>query len=196
MSTRCWCTHAPPKTLLSPPGTSHRREVMYDDFVLIGPADDRAAHWKARRGRGRSPDRRSRASLAVRRLRPPSTELTLWEQAGVAASARADSWYIMARTGHGRHLDHGQRACLSSPTAPVGDLRQQRRFGLVVRWRPGVVQSIQVSCRSCQGWSPMSMRRRRHLTHLVAVGPGHQADQRIHRQRHPRFSPSMVDKGR
>ena len=87
---------------------THRRPIMYNDFVLVGPADDPA-------------DIRNAASAAdafgaIARARAPfvsrgddsgtnQRELELWAAAGVAPSERVVAWYKAVGAGMGTALN-------------------------------------------------------------------------------------------
>ena len=87
---------------------THRREIMYNDFVLVGPRDDPAQIAGA-----------GSAAAALRRIaekRAPfvsrgddsgthKRELDLWEAAGIAAGARPVAWYKAVGAGMGTALN-------------------------------------------------------------------------------------------
>ncbi len=61
---------------------THRREIMYNDFVLIGPSDDPAQITSAQ-----------------------SAELSLWRQAGLKPEGFAVAWYRAVGAGMGAALN-------------------------------------------------------------------------------------------
>lgn len=101
---------------------THRREIMYNDFVLIGPKDD--------------PAKIGDAASVVQALSSISTakadfvsrgddsgthkkELALWSTAGVGAEARDVAWYKEAGAGMGASLNtaSGMNAYIMSDRA-------------------------------------------------------------------------------
>ena len=86
----------------------HRREIMYNDFVLIGPGDDPAAAGDA------GSILQAMAQIASGHLPFVSrgdnsgthmTELSLWQEAGVRTEARDVAWYKEAGAGMGAALN-------------------------------------------------------------------------------------------
>ncbi len=86
----------------------HRREIMYNDFVLIGPKDDPAAISGAGSASG--------ALVAISKSRSPFVsrgddsgtnrkELALWKAAGIDGAALDASWYKSAGAGMGATLN-------------------------------------------------------------------------------------------
>ena len=87
----------------------NRRLVMYNDFVVIGPADDPAKIKGAEGGRGDEADRRQRQARFVSRGDKSGThtlELALWKQAGIEPQG---AWYIESGQGMGADARHRQR---------------------------------------------------------------------------------------
>ena len=87
---------------------SHRRPIMYNDFVLIGPRDDpagvarapdAAAAFRAIAGSGAPFVSRGDDSGTNRR------ELELWDRAGIAPRARVVAWYKSVGAGMGTALN-------------------------------------------------------------------------------------------
>lgn len=87
---------------------THRREIMYNDFVLIGPAEDPAAIA----GRDSAAD----ALAAISEARAPfvsrgddsgthKKELSLWSSAGLAPETLDPAWYKEAGSGMGATLN-------------------------------------------------------------------------------------------
>ncbi len=87
---------------------THRRKIMYNDFVFIGPVSDPAVLAKA-----------SSASDAMQRIKATASsfasrgddsgtykkELSLWVAAGVAADDLSTNWYHAAGAGMGATLN-------------------------------------------------------------------------------------------
>ncbi|NDR56795.1 substrate-binding domain-containing protein [Aliiruegeria sabulilitoris] len=87
---------------------THRTEIMYNDFVLIGPADDPAGIANA--------ESATAALVAISEAKAPfasrgddsgthKMELSLWTKAGVGADARQVEWYKEAGSGMGATLN-------------------------------------------------------------------------------------------
>ncbi len=87
---------------------SHRREIMFNDFVLIGPKEDRAEVASA--------NKVSQAFKAIERIKPVFVsrgddsgthrrELALWKSANLDVSAFDPSWYRSAGSGMGAALN-------------------------------------------------------------------------------------------
>ncbi len=87
---------------------THRREIMYNDFVLLGPQDDPARIAAAPNA--------SQAFRAIAEARAPfvsrgddsgthKRELELWAAAGVPASDRPVAWYKAVGAGMGTALN-------------------------------------------------------------------------------------------
>ena len=85
-----------------------RREIMYNDFVLIGPAGDPAKIAGAKNA--------AEALSAIARAKAPfvsrgddsgthKKEVSLWNTAGIGADARRPSWYKAAGSGMGATLN-------------------------------------------------------------------------------------------
>ncbi len=82
----------------------HRRLVMYNDFVIVGPADDPAKI----KGRTRAVDALRKIAAAASRFvsrgdrsGTHALELSLWQQAGITPAA---PWYIESGQGMGATL--------------------------------------------------------------------------------------------
>ncbi|PRY23090.1 tungstate transport system substrate-binding protein [Aliiruegeria haliotis] len=101
---------------------THRTEIMYNDFVLIGPGDDPAGVASAGSA--------AEALTLIAEARVPfasrgddsgthKKELSLWEAAGVGESARDVSWYKEAGSGMGATLNtaSGMNAYIMSDRA-------------------------------------------------------------------------------
>ncbi len=87
---------------------THRTEIMYNDFVLIGPAADPAGIARA----ASAVDALSRIAAAKAPFASRGddsgthqTELKLWEAAGVGAGARDVAWYKETGSGMGATLN-------------------------------------------------------------------------------------------
>ncbi|WP_296429322.1 substrate-binding domain-containing protein [Yoonia sp.] len=86
---------------------THRREIMYNDFVLIGPATDTAGIADAASAADALQRIETAQSLFVSRGDDSGThkaELTVWAQAGFDAST-FDSWYRSVGAGMGQALN-------------------------------------------------------------------------------------------
>ena len=86
----------------------YRRAVMYNDFVLIGPAGDPAGVERARDVAAAFASIARSGALFASRGDDSGThqrELALWDQAGIAASARTGAWYKATGSGMGATLN-------------------------------------------------------------------------------------------
>ncbi|MDA5557496.1 substrate-binding domain-containing protein [Shimia sp. MMG029] len=86
----------------------HRREIMFNDFVLVGPSQDPAAIAEA----GSAADALARIAEGafpfVSRGDDSGThkkELSLWTEAGITGEERAVDWYKEAGAGMGASLN-------------------------------------------------------------------------------------------
>jgi len=87
---------------------THRREIMYNDFVLIGPGDDPA-------GIGAAQTAAEALSMIAASARPfvsrgddsgtHKNELSLWNSAGIDAEGRHGAWYRSAGASMGGTLN-------------------------------------------------------------------------------------------
>ncbi len=87
---------------------THRREIMYNDFVLIGPADDPAGIAKATDAAGALRRIAEVAAPFVSRGDDSGThkkELSLWRQAGIDTETADSAWYRAAGAGMGATLN-------------------------------------------------------------------------------------------
>ena len=125
-----------------------RHPVMYNDFVLVGPAADPA-------GVRRSPDI-VRALQAIRQGMFPfvsrgdrsgthQAELRLWKAAGVEVDPAVDRWYRVSRAGHGAGTEHcsGQRRLCADRPRDLDQLPQQGRLRRAGGRGSAVVQPVQ-----------------------------------------------------
>ncbi len=96
------------QALLAEGHATHRREIMYNDFVLVGPRSDPAGIARARTA--------VEAMRAIATSRAPfvsrgddsgtnKRELALWEQAGIPESQRVVAWYKAVGAGMGTALN-------------------------------------------------------------------------------------------
>lgn len=87
---------------------THRREIMYNDFVLVGPVDD-PANAGAAGGIAQALARVAQTqSVFVSRGDDSGThrrELSLWAQAGIDTEAADPAWYRAAGSGMGATLN-------------------------------------------------------------------------------------------
>ncbi len=88
---------------------THRREIMYNDFVIIGPESDPAKV-------SNKAETAAKALQGIAEARAPfvsrgddsgthKKELTLWKSAGIAEEGRDPSWYYEAGAGMGATLN-------------------------------------------------------------------------------------------
>jgi len=87
---------------------THRREVMYNDFVLVGPSSDPAVLSKATSASDAMQRIKTTASSFVSRGDDSGThkkELSLWGAAGVAPGELSTEWYHAAGAGMGATLN-------------------------------------------------------------------------------------------
>ncbi|WP_116132732.1 substrate-binding domain-containing protein [Tropicimonas sp. IMCC34043] len=86
----------------------HRTQIMYNDFVLIGPAGDPAGIAGAGSAAAAMSDIAAAGAPFVSRGDESGThkaELALWQAAGIDAAARNPSWYRAAGAGMGATLN-------------------------------------------------------------------------------------------
>lgn len=87
---------------------THRREIMYNDFVLIGPANDPAGIGKAGTATQALGILAGSGQPFVSRGDDSGThkkELSLWAAAGIGSEARMVEWYKEAGAGMGATLN-------------------------------------------------------------------------------------------
>ena len=87
---------------------THRREIMYNDFVLIGPTDDPAGIAEARTVTEALQKIAEAKAVFVSRGDDSGThkrELSLWTSAGLDPSTFAPRWYRAAGAGMGATLN-------------------------------------------------------------------------------------------
>lgn len=87
---------------------THRREIMYNDFVLLGPAGDPAQAGGAEGIAGALARVAETQSVFVSRGDDSGThrrELSLWKQAGIDTGAADPAWYRAAGAGMGATLN-------------------------------------------------------------------------------------------
>ncbi len=87
---------------------THRREIMYNDFVLIGPKADSAQVSSTQAAADAMRAIASSTSIFVSRGDDSGThlrELMLWEKAGITQSARIVEWYKAVGAGMGTALN-------------------------------------------------------------------------------------------
>ena len=87
---------------------THRREIMYNDFVFIGPSPDPADLSKAANARDAMQRIKTTASSFVSRGDDSGThkkELSLWGAAGVTSDDLSTDWYHAAGAGMGATLN-------------------------------------------------------------------------------------------
>ena len=85
-----------------------RFDVMYNDFVIVGPASDPAKVAGTERcGRGAAEDRRGEAPFASRGddSGTHQKEMSLWQAAGVDPTAASGDWYRETGSGMGATLN-------------------------------------------------------------------------------------------
>lgn len=86
----------------------HRREIMYNDFVLVGPSDDPAGAGQATGIAEALTAIKASNSIFVSRGDDSGThrrELVLWSQAGVDTETADPAWYRAAGAGMGATLN-------------------------------------------------------------------------------------------
>ena len=137
--------------------------VMYNDFVIVGPAADpagdrRAASRRSRRCRRSRPPRR-RSSAAATTRAPTRWSCSLWEQAGIEP---AGAWYQESGTGMGDTLNIANERDAYTITdrgtyLALRDRLDARRPG---RGRPGAAQRLPRHRRQ-PGQRPRHDQRRR-----------------------------------
>ena len=87
---------------------THRTEIMYNDFVLIGPASDPAGIAGARSAvEALTAIAKAQAAFASRGddSGTHKMELSLWNAAGIDEAARVPSWYKETGSGMGATLN-------------------------------------------------------------------------------------------
>jgi tungstate transport system substrate-binding protein len=87
---------------------THRREIMYNDFILVGPEEDPAAIRVAASATNALRMIANTKSVFVSRGDDSGThkmELGLWNAAGIGEEARDSSWYRAAGAGMGATLN-------------------------------------------------------------------------------------------
>ena len=88
-------------------GATHRREIMYNDFVIIGPGDDPAGVVSAETAAAALTDIANATAPFVSRGDDSGThkkELGLWHAAGIDVTAAGD-WYHSVGSGMGAALN-------------------------------------------------------------------------------------------
>lgn len=86
----------------------NRRDVMYNEFYLVGPKGDPAAAGGAKSAADAFKRIAGDKAVFVSRADKSGThskELSLWKKAGLAPSGKTDRWYIEAGQGMGATLD-------------------------------------------------------------------------------------------
>ena len=101
---------------------THRREIMYNDFVLIGPASDPAGLHSAKTAREAMTRIADAKVIFASRGDDSGThrkELALWKSAGMDASSFDPNWYRAVGAGMGATLNtaSGMNAHLMSDRA-------------------------------------------------------------------------------
>jgi len=87
---------------------THRREIMYNDFVVIGPSDDPAQIKSVETATAALVNIANRKAPFASRGDDSGThkkELSLWASAGVAEAQRTPDWYNEAGAGMGATLN-------------------------------------------------------------------------------------------
>ena len=87
---------------------SHRREIMYNDFILVGPKDDSAGISTAKTGADAMTLIAGKAAIFVSRGDDSGThrkELALWKSAGLDPASFTGSWYRATGSGMGATLN-------------------------------------------------------------------------------------------
>ncbi len=87
---------------------THRREIMYNDFVLIGPADDPAGIGAATTAAGALAILAGSGEAFVSRGDDSGThkrELSLWAEAGIDVAGSRSGWYRAAGASMGGTLN-------------------------------------------------------------------------------------------
>ncbi|TNE36936.1 MAG: sulfate ABC transporter substrate-binding protein [Alphaproteobacteria bacterium] len=89
---------------------THRREIMYNDFVLIGPKNDPAGIAKAKSAIEAFTDIEKSKSIFVSRGDDSGTnkkELLIWKKAGLDPKKFVGNWYRASGSGMGATLNTG-----------------------------------------------------------------------------------------
>ncbi len=102
--------HARPleEALVAEGVATHRREIMYNDFVLVGPRDDPAGIREADSAAGALGRIAEARAPFVSRGDDSGThrrELELWQEAGIGTEARPVAWYKAVGAGMGTALN-------------------------------------------------------------------------------------------
>lgn len=87
---------------------SHRREIMYNDFILVGPKDDSAGISTAKTAADAMTLIAGKAATFVSRGDDSGThrkELALWKSAGLDPASFAGNWYRATGSGMGATLN-------------------------------------------------------------------------------------------
>ena len=110
MPTSCSCTTARPRTSSSPKAHGvKRRDVMYNDFVLVGPKsrsrEGRRRQGHRRRAAARSRTRRRRSCRAATRAARTPRSCATWKEAGVDLAEGKGAWYRETGSGMGPALN-------------------------------------------------------------------------------------------
>ncbi len=133
---------------------THRTEIMYNDFVLIGPASDPAGIA----GAGSADEALMRIATAetpfVSRGDDSGThkkERALWAAAGVSQQALDVTWYKRSWRRHGGGAEHsvGHGRLYYVRSRQLAKIWQQRRLGAAVCRRPCAVQPIWLFAGKC-----------------------------------------------
>lgn len=87
---------------------SHRREIMYNDFILVGPKDDSAGISTAKTAADAMTLIAGKAAIFVSRGDDSGThrkELALWKSAGLDPASFTGNWYRATGSGMGATLN-------------------------------------------------------------------------------------------
>ena len=121
-----------------------RRHVMFNDFVIVGPAADPARIGGMRDTVERcaaSPKRARPSSAAATARGTHAAELRLWQQAGIDPAGGRGQWYREVGQGMGAGAEHRRGAERLYPGRP--------RHLAVIPQPPGPAQSSSRAMRGC-----------------------------------------------
>ena len=128
----------------------HRREIMYNDFVLIGPSSDPAKTRNVSSIGEAFTAIKQASSIFVSRGDDSGThrkEQALWSSAEVTPDELDTGWVPLGRIGHGGNAKYGKwdGGLCDVRSCQLVEIQQQRRSDASLCRRSGSLQSICLS---------------------------------------------------
>lgn len=145
---------------------SHRREIMYNDFVLIGPSDDPAGISKSQSATSALYKIEKSRALFVSRGDDSGThkkELALWNNAGLVPNIFSATWYRAAGAGMGASLNtaSGMNAYILSDRASWLKFGNKGELKLLFSGDPSLFNQY--------AYLPVSPTRHAHVRHDLVL---------------------------